>query len=203
MPRDDENCLYLLDTDASNFGASAVLQQWQDGELRVIEYASRTFNTAERAYCTTRKEMAALIFGLKQYRCYLLGRHFQVRVDHAAVTFYKNMKDAQGQAARLIAYIMSFDFKVVYRPGLRHGNADSLSRLRPCEIDEGEPCRQCNKRITGRHNVTDHPNSSGRLCFIQTVDDGGDLGASVMAMRSVLTPPFVRMPLTTTNHAEE
>jgi len=89
MPRDDKNCFYPLDTDASNFGASSVLQQWQNGELRVIEYASRTLNTAERAYCTTRKEMAALIFGVKEYRCYLLGRHFQIRVVHAALTFYK------------------------------------------------------------------------------------------------------------------
>ena len=77
-PRDDPECTWVLDCDASGFGASAVAQQWQDGKLRVIEYASRTFNAAERAYCVTRREMAALIFGLKQFKHYLLGRPVQV-----------------------------------------------------------------------------------------------------------------------------
>jgi len=67
MPRDDLDCLYVLDTGASGVGASAILQQWQDGRLHVIEYASRTFNAAERAYCATRREMSALIFGLKLF----------------------------------------------------------------------------------------------------------------------------------------
>jgi hypothetical protein len=47
---------YVVDTDASNYAAGAVLQQNQDGQLRVIAYASRAFNKAERQYCTTRKE---------------------------------------------------------------------------------------------------------------------------------------------------
>jgi len=47
MPKDDPQCLYVLDTDASLIGASAILQQWQAGKLRVIEFASRTFSAAE------------------------------------------------------------------------------------------------------------------------------------------------------------
>src|SRR6266496_4679871 len=77
---------FVLDVDASNWAAGAVLQQRQDGLLRVIGYASRTFNECELKYCITRKELAALIFGLKHYRQYLLGRHFLVRSDHAALT---------------------------------------------------------------------------------------------------------------------
>ena len=51
MPRDDPECMYLIDCDASATGAGCVLSQWQDGKLKVIEYASRTFNAAERKYC--------------------------------------------------------------------------------------------------------------------------------------------------------
>lgn len=153
MPRDDPDCTYVIDSDASGTGGSAILQQWQDGKLRVIEYASRTFNASERAYCATRREMAALIFGLKQFRPYLLGRRFQIRVDNMALTYYRNMKDATGQAARYLDFLSLFDFEPVYRSGSRHVNADSVSRLRPCELDGGEPCKQCNRRVTGQHCV--------------------------------------------------
>jgi len=57
---------YDLDTDASAFGHGAVLQQDQDGHIRVIAYASRVLGPPERNYCTTRREMLALIFGLKK-----------------------------------------------------------------------------------------------------------------------------------------
>lgn len=153
VPRDDPDCTYVIDSDASNFGAGCVLQQWQDGQLKVIEYASRTFNAAERKYCVTRRELAALIFGLKQFRSYLLGRKFQVRVDNSAIRFYKNMKDTSGQCARHLDYLSNFDFDIAHRDGAKHSNCDSLSRVRPCELDRGEPCKQCNRRITGTHSL--------------------------------------------------
>jgi hypothetical protein len=56
-------CGYVMDVDSSGYAAGAVLQQWSDGKLRVIEYASRTYDAAQRSYCVTRKEMATLIFG--------------------------------------------------------------------------------------------------------------------------------------------
>ena len=97
--------------------------------------------------------MTALIFGLKQFRQYLLGRHFLVRTDHMAITYYHKMKDATGQAARYLDFLSNFTFDIQYREGARHTNADSLSRIRPCEVAGGEPCKQCNRRITGSHAI--------------------------------------------------
>jgi len=55
---------YVLDTDANNHSMGCVLQQWQNGELKVIGYASRVFSNTELRYCTTRGELAAVMFGL-------------------------------------------------------------------------------------------------------------------------------------------
>lgn len=143
----------VIDVDASGFGASAICQQWQDGHLRVLEYASRCFSKAERNYCATRREMCALIFALKHFRPYLLGRKFLCRVDNLALSYCQKQKNPTPQIARYLDFMSDFEFEIEHRRGSSNTNADSLSRLRPCEQDDGEPCWQCNKRFTGKHTV--------------------------------------------------
>ena len=150
LPRDD--CPYVVDCDASNVACAAVLSQWQDGVLRVIYYASRTFNDAERNYCITRRELLGVLFALKHFRVYLLGRRFTLRTDHHALTHLQSVRDPFPQQARYLDDISQFDFECVYRPGQYHCNADALTRRPPCEIGMpyGTACKQCNRRVTGR-----------------------------------------------------
>jgi transposase InsO family protein len=143
-PRDGGG--YILDVDACDYGIGAVLQQPQDGALRVVGYASKTLSPAERVYCTTRKEQLAVVYGLKQFRAYVLGHQTVVRSDHAALSYLKRAKEPVGQQARWLDYIEQFNLEIQYRRGASHINADALSR-RPCEV-QGPPCPQC----TGRHN---------------------------------------------------
>ena len=63
------------------------------------------------------------------------------------------MKDATGQAARYLDLLSLYDFEVVHRNGARDTNADAVSRVRPCELGENGPCKQCHKRIVGEHRV--------------------------------------------------
>lgn len=53
---------FILDTDASDMAMGAVLSQVQDGDERVISYASRCLTKAERKYCVTRKELLATVY---------------------------------------------------------------------------------------------------------------------------------------------
>ena len=131
---------YVLDVDASDVGVGAALHQEQDGQLRVIAFASRLFDKAERVYCTTRKELAAVIFGLKRFRQYILGRRLVIRSDHAALSYLRKSKELVAQQARWLDYIEQFDIQVRHRSGTAHRNADALSR-RPCEV--GRSCSQC------------------------------------------------------------
>ena len=156
---------YLLETDASDQALGAVLQQEQGGKLKVIAYASRVLSSAERAYCVTRKELLAVIFGLKQFRHFLLMNQFVLRVDHSALTALLRSPNPVGQSARWLDIIVDYNFEIQYRSGALHRNADSLSR-RPCTSDERIPCRQCEKsipsaaecqRVTRQRSYASHP----------------------------------------------
>ena len=78
--------------------------------------------------------MLALVWAVQHFKPYLWGRPFVVRTDHSALQWLWNFKDPQGQVARWLEILSEYDFKVQHRPGVKHGNADPLSRL---------PCKQC------------------------------------------------------------
>ena len=122
----------VIDVDASNFALGAVCSQWQDGRLRVIKYASRCLSQAERNLCASRREMAGLIFALKHFRRYLLGRHFVCRVDNMALSYCQKQTDPTAQICRYLD-LADYKFSLEFRSGRSNGNADGLSRLRPCE----------------------------------------------------------------------
>ena len=82
-------------------------------------------------YETTRKELLAVVYGLKQFRQYLHGRHFVIRVDHAALSWLHRTAEPMPQLARWLTFIEQFDYEVEHRPGTKHGNADGLSRRPP------------------------------------------------------------------------
>ena len=109
----DPELEYILDTDASNEGIGAVLSQVQGGKERVISYASRTLKKAERNYCTTRKELLAVVVFLKQFRQYVYGQKVIIRTDHGALRWLLNFRDIQGQLARWLEVISEYDVTIV------------------------------------------------------------------------------------------
>ncbi|KER30878.1 hypothetical protein T265_02804 [Opisthorchis viverrini] len=124
---------FILDTDASDVAIGAALSQlFPDGQERVIAYGSRTLDKSERRYSTTRREMLSLVYFVQYFQPYLVGRPFRVRTDHQALQWLKNFRDPQGQVARWQEKLQEFQFECTYRAGIRHGNADALSR-RPFE----------------------------------------------------------------------
>ena len=82
----------------------------------------------------TRKELLAVVFFLKHFRQYLLGRPFLIRTDHAALQWLRRTPQPIRQQSRWLEILEEFEFSIEHRSGVRHGNADALSR---------RPCRQC------------------------------------------------------------
>ena len=120
---------FILDTDASDCDVGAELVQVQDGVEKVIGYGSFALTAEQQRYCTTRKELLAIIRFTRQFRTYLLGRPFRVRTDHVSLMWLLNFKHPEGQLARWLEELGQYDMTMLHRPGRLHQNADALSRM--------------------------------------------------------------------------
>jgi len=121
---------FILDTDASGFAIGAVLSQKQDnGDERPVAYASYTLSDTQSRYCTTNRELLAVVVFVEHFHHYLLGAKFYVRVDHASLKWLQNFKSPQGIVARWLVRLGCYDFTIEHRKGEEHGNADGLSRM--------------------------------------------------------------------------
>ena len=127
-PQFDKNSPpFVLQTDASAVGVGAVLEQGG----HVIGYASRALNTAEQQYSVIQKECLAIVFAMKQFRHYLLGRPFELLTDHSPLQWLSSQK-MEGLLCRWALAMQEFDFIIKYRKGSQNGNADALSRNIAC-----------------------------------------------------------------------
>jgi hypothetical protein len=145
-PSPDPSDKFILDTDASNFGIGAVLSQVQGGTEKVIAYGSKGLSKSQRNYCTTYRELLALVEFAPYYKHFLLGRRFLVRTDHSSLRWLMRFKDAEGLVGRWLAKLANFDFDIEHRAGIAHGNADALSRsplIRRRRRCGREECNDC------------------------------------------------------------
>jgi len=78
----------------------------------------------------------------------MLGRHFVIRTDHAALSWLRRTPEPMPQLARWLTLIEQYEYEVVHRSGKRHGYADGLSR-RP-EATESDTDSQLNMKPIGR-----------------------------------------------------
>ena len=117
---------FVLITDASNVGAGAVLaQRGPDGLERPVAYASKTWTDSESRRATFHQEAAALLFGARRFRNYLLGRPVVFRVDHRPLVSLD--KSSSPVLDRIYAELEEYDFKMEYLKGDLMP-ADGLSR---------------------------------------------------------------------------
>lgn len=119
---------FTIQCDASDTGLGCVLAQEQNGQEKVIAFASRSLSKSERNYSCTERECLAVVFGCEKFKPYVLGARFTVITDHASLKWLHKMRDPSGKLARWSVRLNQFDFNIVHRKGKFNVVPDALSR---------------------------------------------------------------------------
>ena len=118
--------------DASPVGLGGILIQTQDGEDRIISYASASLTDTEKRYSQTEKEALAIVWACERFHLYLYGVNFEMVTDHKPLEYIYSTKGKRSVCSariqRWVLRLQPYSFKVVYKPG-KENIADSLSRL--------------------------------------------------------------------------
>ena len=148
-------------------GIGAILSQIQSDRERVIAYASRGMNRAEKNYYITEQGLLAVVYFIQYFCQYLLGRHLVVRTDHQALVWLFRLKEPNCKIARWLEILAAYDFEIEYRLGKKMAHAEALSRCttpRDCICSEGDmseplkygPCSKCTRRAIHMALETTH-----------------------------------------------
>ena len=115
----------------------AVLYQVQDGQKRVIAYASRSLSKRERNYPVHKLEFLTLKWAITdKFHKYLYGSEFQVFTHNNPLTYVLTTAKLDATGYRWVAALSNYTFSITYKPGKGHVDADALSCIRwPEAID--------------------------------------------------------------------
>ena len=119
---------FILDTDYSALCCGSVLSQVQGGQERFIACAASKNSSAQACYPSYKGELLAVVTALRKFEHMLQMRRFILRTDSSAMKYLETLKEYRGIFARWQLFLSEFDFEVLHRPGVKHINADILSR---------------------------------------------------------------------------
>ena len=104
----DPNLEFEVCTYASKEGLGAMLSQ--DG--KVMAYESRKLKDHEQRYSVYDLELTTMVYVLKIWRHYLLGKRFVLKTNHRSLTSYFKQADLNARQARWNALLREIDFEM-------------------------------------------------------------------------------------------
>ena len=124
-------------TDASPVGLGAILVQEQNGEERVICYASRSLTDEEKRYSQTEKEALGIVWACERLHMYLYGTDFEILTDHKPLQFiYSKRSQPSARVNRWVLRLRDYVIETV-KPR-RKLYADEKRCARESDMKEGD-----------------------------------------------------------------
>lgn len=129
----------VLETDASDVGLGATLQQQVGNSKQPIAFYSRQLRKPELKYSAYDKELLAIYLSIRHFRPFLEGRTFTVYIDHKPLThaMAKVSDQWSTRQQRQLSYISEYTTDIRHVSGVDNSVADALSRASISTLHEG------------------------------------------------------------------
>ena len=107
---------FQLYSDTSKFATGSVLYQIQNGQPKLIAYASKRMPEAVKNYSITELEMCRLVMNITTFAHLLKKVDFDAVVDHLAITHIMRSKaePATTRIKRLLELLTPYSFNLYY-----------------------------------------------------------------------------------------
>ena len=123
--------MFILRTDASNYGLGAVILQEHEEMKFPVFYASRKLKGPELHYSVIEKECFAVVWSIQKFQPYLYGREFILETDHQPLLYINRAKVTNPRIMRWALALQPYRFSVRAIKGSENLGADFLSRTLP------------------------------------------------------------------------
>ncbi|GFU22295.1 retrovirus-related Pol polyprotein from transposon 17.6 [Trichonephila clavipes] len=121
---------YQLYTDASATAIGACLSQNDEkGKENPIAFFSKKLTEIQIWWATIERETYAVIEALKRFDSWIFGAEIEVISDHNPLTYLTLTTPQSAKLTRWALALQRYNIAISYRKGVKHGNADALSRL--------------------------------------------------------------------------
>lgn len=128
---------FVIETDASDRGAGAVLEQDFGRGLQPIAFFSRKFQSAELNYPVHEREMLAIVLAVLRWRHYLDGKKTLVLTDHAPLVHLFTQPNLSKRQVRWMEKLSEYHLDIRYRAGPEAVVPDALSRIHTLVVEPG------------------------------------------------------------------
>ena len=183
----DRHGRFQLYSDTSKFATGSALYQIQNGQPRLIAYASKRMPEAARNYSITELEMCGLAMNIATFSHLLKRVDFDAIVDHLAITHIMRSKaePATTRIKRLLELLSPYSFNLYYIKGKDMVLSDFLSRQK---TDDSNPHELIPISFSLRDQVSD---------YFYHIDNGNNLPRKdkyLVQTRSQVRASGIRVP---------
>ena len=128
---------YTLYSDTSKTHAGSALWQKQQGQNKLIGYASKSLPKACVNYGITELEMTGLLVNMENWKFYLARKDLDAAVDHRAISYIMKSKElpTTDRIIRILQRVGRFNFHLYYVKGKDMILCDFLSRIKSDDTD--------------------------------------------------------------------
>ena len=125
----EKHSVVIVDGSQQAVGAILAQRETDGTQYKIVSYASRALTPVESRYSQTDIKGLGLVWGIENFRLFVLGKEFDAITDHKALeSIFNNLRSKPpARVERWVLRLQPYNFRVIYKKGSQN-EADYLSR---------------------------------------------------------------------------